>query len=222
MQKKERELELLTELEEWDDKLEELNKPEAFADHGEELQRGFLNVAQYSDQWTKTATGSFRAWYICRQTWGDQHPPCATLMPSQVWTRRHDDPSVSQQRWYCVCCQTRYVTKFGMLVEFHKDGASTFMLADVSNGDVEDVRASYLQHKYKPATPAELYAKIPVVMPMKPDDVLRKVEPHEVANKSCNIDHVMKIKCTEKLNDVPKWNWDSLFVLFGDKPLKVD
>ena len=114
------------------------------------------------------------------------------------------------------------MTKFGMLVEFHKDGASTFMLAEVSNGDVEDVRANYLQHKYKPAAPAELYGKIPVVMPMNPDDVLRKVEPHEIEAKSCNIDHVMKIKCPEVLNGVPNWYWDSLFVLFNDLPQKVD
>ena len=144
-------------------------------------------------------------------------------MPSQAWTRRFEDPTGSKQRWYCVCCQTRYVTRFGMLVEFHRDGISTFMLAEVSNHDVEDVRAMKLEAKHNPATAEELYRSLPVVMPMDSRDVLRSVRPDEIAVKSCHCDSVMKIRHPERLNEVPKWNWDSLFVLFSDQqPLHVD
>ena len=102
---KERELELMEELERWDDKLEELCKPLAFEDNGEEVQTEMMNVAQYSDEWCKTKTGTFRALYVCMQDWGGQWPACGTLMPSQAWTRRFEDPTSSKQRWYCVCCR---------------------------------------------------------------------------------------------------------------------
>ena len=61
---KERELVLVEELERWDDKLEELCKPLAFADKGEEVQTKLMNVAQYGDEWSETKTGCFRAWYV--------------------------------------------------------------------------------------------------------------------------------------------------------------
>ena len=110
-----------------------------------------------------------------------------------------------------------------MLVEFHRDGISTFMLAEVSNHDAEDVRAMKLEAKHAPANAQELYAQLPVVMPMDPRDVLRQTRPDEIKAKDCDCKTVMKLLHPKKLHDVPKWNWDSLFVLMGDiQPKAVD
>ena len=182
-----------------------------------------MNAAQYGDEWSETKTGCFRAWYVCMQDWKKTYPVCGTLMPSQAWTRRHEDPCHNKQRWYCVCCETRYYTKFGMLVEFHCKGVSTFMLAEVSNHDAEDVRAMYLQAKHAPADAKELYKKLPVVLPMDPKNVLRRALKNEIKANDVDYKIIMKLLNPEVLMSVPRWNWDSLFVLMGDiQPKAVD
>ena len=60
-----------------------------------------------------------RAWYVCMMDGNGQWDPCGTIMPAKHWLRRFDDVGSSKQRWYCVCCGTRFKTKFGMLVEIH-------------------------------------------------------------------------------------------------------
>ena len=110
-----------------------------------------------------------------------------------------------------------------MLVEFHRNGISTFMLAEVTNHDAEDVRAMDLEAKYAPANAKELYSKLPVVIPMDPKDVLRPTRQEEIKVKGVDCKCIMKLLHPKKLHDVPKWNWDSLFVLMGDnQPQQVD
>ena len=70
-----------------------------------------------------------------------------------------------------------------MLVEFHSNGISTFMLADVSNHDVEDIRAMYLEHTLAPVNDADRYQTLPVVFPMDPTDILRPATQKEVKKR---------------------------------------
>ena len=135
-------------------------------------------------------------------------------MPSKQWKRRFEDIGSSKQRWYCVCCQARFKTKYGMLVEVHTQGVSTFMLAEVSNKDVEDVRAMYLEKTLNPKNHRDLWDKIPDFTPMDPREILRPVEEHELATKDgFDIDKVMKFVNVEGLKAVPKWDWDQIFSL---------
>ena len=41
---------------------------------------------------------------------------CGTVMPAEQFFRRFEDLPIGswKLRWYCVCCGTRYKTKFGM------------------------------------------------------------------------------------------------------------
>ena len=55
-----------------------------------------------------------------------------------------------------------------MLVEVHTKGISTFMLAEVSNKDVEDVRAMYLEKKLNPESHQDLWRNIPDFKPIDP------------------------------------------------------
>ena len=211
------ELSIIEELEKWEHELEKLSRPLAFADK-EDATKMFA-VAQCSDEWVQTASGALRAWYICLQDCKGTQPPCGTLIPSKTWKRRYEDMSASKQKWYCVCCETRYRTKYGMLVEVHAKGLSTFMLAEVSNKDVEDVRAMYLDKTLTPKDYKDLWEKIPGnIQPMDPAAILRPVRQSELKiTEGVDEGTVSKILDVESLKNLPRWNWDQLFSLLGEK-----
>ena len=101
-----------------------------------------------------------------------------------------------------------------MLVEVHTKGVSTFMLAEVSNKDVEDVRAMYLEKKLKPENHMDLWRKIPDFTPIDPMDILRPVEKHELAiTEGFYMGTVSKFVNVQQLQAVPKWDWDQIFSL---------
>ena len=136
-------------------------------------------------------------------------------MPSKQWKRKFEDIGSSKQRWYCVCCQTRFRTAYGMLVEVRAKEVSTFMLAEVSNRDVEDVRAMYLEKTLNPKDHMDLWERIPDFKPMDPKDLLRPIEQHELTIKEgFDIRLVSKFVNVEGLKAVPKWGWDQIFTLF--------
>ena len=139
---------------------------------------------------------------------------CGTVMPSKQWKRKFEDVGASKQRWYCVCCQTRFRTKYGMLVEVHTRGVSTFMLAEVSNRDVEDVRAMFLEKELQPKNHRDLWEKIPDFTPMDPQEILRPVKPHELAiTEGFDVSLVSKFVNVDGLKKIPKWEWDQIFRL---------
>ena len=138
-------------------------------------------------------------------------------MPSKEWTRRFEDPASNKQRWYCVCCKCKYVTKFGMLVEVHYKGISTFLLAEVPNHDVDDVRAMFHEDTLAPTSPKDLYEKLPVLLPMDPLEVLRPATQSEVTKENVDYKKNMKLLHPDKLKEVPKWNWDKIFKLTKGK-----
>ena len=179
-----------------------------------------MNVAQYRDQWVETKNGSLRARYLRLQDCKGTKPVCGALMPAKEWTRRFKDPSASHQRWYCVCCETRYMTKFGMLAEIHRDGISTFMLAEVTNWDVDDARAMFLEKEgiggEKATSPEELWKLIPNFVPRDSTDILRPLEPYEkVWDAECDRSTISKLINTDGLKDAPKWKWDDLFAILS-------
>ena len=101
-----------------------------------------------------------------------------------------------------------------MLAEVHTQGLSTFMLAQVSNTDVEDVRAMYLEKTLNPKNHRDLWNKIPDFTPMNPEDILRPCEEHEFnIHEGFDKSKVMKFKNTAGLKDFPKWEWDQIFAV---------
>ena len=63
----------------------------------------------------EVAAASFRIYYICM---AGVSFPCRTLIRSDCWNKRHDDPNAAGQRWYCPECGARYRSKFGVVCEF--------------------------------------------------------------------------------------------------------
>ena len=122
----------------------------------------------------------------------------------------------TKQRWYCVCCETRFRTAYGMLVEVHTKGVSTFMLAEISNRDVEDVRAMYLEKTLQPKEHMDLWRKIPDFTPIDPEAILRPVKDHELAiTEGFDRSTVSKFVNVQGLKSVAKWDWDQILSLFA-------
>ena len=89
--------ETMQQLDQWIMQLEKDCKPLAF--EGRPDQAAMMRVAQYSDERVQTPSGSLRAWYVCMWDCGGQQAPCGTVMPSQLWTRRREDPGATGQKW---------------------------------------------------------------------------------------------------------------------------
>ena len=212
---KDMELAIIGELERWDQELEKLTTPIAF--EGKEDAVEMMNVAQYHDEWVNTKSGALRAWYVCLQDWGESYPPCGTVMPSKQWKRKFEEVGATKQKWYCVCCTTRFRTAYGMLVEVRAKGISTFMLAEVTDKDVEDIRAMYLEQKLRPKDHMDLWRMIPDFKPIDPKDILRPVRPQEIAKQAIgegfDISTVSKFVDVQGLKELPKWDWDQIFTL---------
>ena len=101
-----------------------------------------------------------------------------------------------------------------MLVEVQCKGISTFMLAEVTNMDVEDVRAMYLEKKLNPKNHRDLWRQIPDFKPIGPKDILRPVEKSELAIKEgFDMTTVSKFVNVQGLKEVPRWKWDQIFSL---------
>ena len=66
------------------------------------------------------------------------------------------------------------------MVESHVSGMSMFMLAEVSNHDVEDMRAMKLEDTIRPESHKDLWDKVTDFTPLDPKDILRQAEPHEL------------------------------------------
>ena len=118
-----------------------------------------------------------------------------------------------EKEWYCVDCGCRYLAKYGMLAEIHYKGVSTFILAEVINQDVDDVRAMNQEDELSPDSPKDLYEKLPVVLPVDPKDVLRQATKAEVKKEGVDHTKIMKLLHPDKLREIPKWDWDAIFML---------
>ena len=99
-----------------------------------------------------------------------------------------------------------------MLVEVRAEGVSAFMLAKVSDRDIEDVRAMYLEKELKPKDAIDLWHHIPNVTPIDARDILRPVEPHE-CTEDVGAGLVSKIIDVEGTKSIPRWEWDQIFAL---------
>ncbi len=169
-------------------------------------------AAQYSDEWVTSKsgekkTGHFRAFYACMAGGADHQ--CGTVILSKAWLRRHEDPLKAKQRWYCLCCGTRYETGFGMLTEFYDGGEHCFALAETPGQDVEDIRALDLEDRVQPCSPENLYEALVDVHPFT-CVLTRPAQRHEIL-PNMNEHGVYKITNLKALAELPKLEWTQLF-----------
>ncbi|KAI4253179.1 MAG: hypothetical protein L6R35_007566 [Caloplaca aegaea] len=135
----------------------------SFAGHSE--QGRMQAAADYSDVWCETANTAFRCYYICRAGHADW--PCNTAMASKKWDIFHSDPMASKQRWYCKFCNSRYKTKFGVLVELKVHDEVMYVLADLPPDDLKDAKWMQIERRFKAFdTPQALYDALPEIQPL--------------------------------------------------------
>ena len=98
--------------------------------------------------------------YVCNRLVGQER--CCTLIVSSQWTRKHDDPCATGQKWYCKICEAKYKTTSGMMVQMIYNGQSHFVRASFPTHDLQKIKANCVLGKNTGATtPAELLRAIP-------------------------------------------------------------
>ena len=159
-----------------------------------------------------TKTGALRAWYICMWNGNGQFPICGAVTPSKVWRRKKPEIGATGQKYYCPLCGTRYKTTYGMLVEIRAKEVSTFMRAEISSQDEEDLRAMYLEKTYSPEDAYALWMKTPNFKPMDPETILRAVRASEVLHPDPEIDVSLLFKfiTPEVVAEIGQWKWATL------------
>jgi hypothetical protein len=221
---------MLQELTRLEDEIAEKMEPLAFKVVGgvtqtREQQFRWQMAADYGDCWVETTNtdgsllGGFCSYYICMSDNGK----CRTLILSKVWTRRHEDPLASQQRWKCVCCNTKYKTRMGMLIETRLLGnpVPVYALADCCTGDEKDLKSLILQDKYagQVLTPEDLYNIIPDCPPTE-GPFLRKATRAEFCSwLPFQAEGVYKIQNMEALQKATRWDWNNVYHFFNGQDL---
>ena len=160
-------------------------------------------AADYTDEWFLVGEGAgakaLRCFYVCDANIGQEK--CGTMHLSSQWKRRHANPLAAQQRWYCPCCEARYKTTSGCLVEMVFKGATHYVRADFPPESIQEVKWAAVQRAYPEAsTPIALLAAIPDAAPAS-GVVLQPIPDHKGSwfyNR-------------EALESIPRLDWARLY-----------
>ena len=209
---------LMKEIAELEQKMEETELPLAFQTKcvpGSEEHWRFMQAAQYSDEWVcnknikNEVTSAFRSFYICLS--GGAEWPCYTVIPSKTWSTLHEDPLASKQRWYCICCGAKYMTRFGMIIELQIGSGFYYVKAEIPPDHTEDLRAMHLEETLKPKDPRDLFDKLKLVTPHQ-NEILRPIKQAEVKEEvtRTKFDISAYKILPEAYKQLPKFDWDQL------------
>ena len=185
----------------------------AFKSRGAD-QGDFCRAADYDDTWTVRydsagkVISALRSWWICLA--GHETTPCCTLILAKHWNRKINKPDgewVKGQKWQCNCCNTKYKTTYGVLVEIIIKGTPYWCVAE-EPGEMRDIKYMRVERDNRNVTSAkELFNNIKDVHPVT-SDIMRPATPHECWYGSH--EGVYKIINLPELNKQPKWQWTSL------------
>ena len=170
-------------------------------------------AASYTDEWVRTPNGHFRHYYICLANAGTEYGPCLHMIASKMWPRLHQTEAwVKGQRYYCRINSWgqdhRYHAKYGVIVEIRRGKQIFYCRGPVPDETKHDIMAlKYQQQHGRDLTPAELYARIPTVMPTTTEIVLPVNEEKGV----------YKLKSVEIYNSLPVWSWNQIFNLASEE-----
>ena len=133
------------------------------------------------------------------------------MIASKMWPRLHQtDAWVKGQRYYCQINAWdqahRHHSKYGVIVEIRR-GKQIYCRGSVPDEAKHDILALQYQHQHgRDMTPAELYARIPTVMPTTTEIVLPVNEEKGV----------YKLKSVEVYNSFPVWSWSQIYTLASE------
>jgi len=140
---------------------------------------------------------------------GHSTTPCCTLILAKHWNRKTNVPDsewVKGQTWTCNCCNAKYRTTFGCLVEIHIKGTPYWCIAE-EPGEMRDIKYMRVERDNKDVTSAkELFNHIKDVHPVT-GDIMRPATPAECYNGSH--EGVYNIINLPELHNQPKRQWTS-------------
>ena len=208
---------LMEEIVEHEQKMEESELPLAFravCKPCPEKHWGFTQPAQYSDEWScnENKNGEVlpasRTFYVCLAESGEQRP-CYTAMPSKTFGAFSEDPLASKQMWKCVCCNVKYKTRFGVIIEIQVGSNFYYVKAPIPPEHLEDLR---LEQPLNPSSPEELLEKVHLVTPHK-NEILRPITQDDVMEgygyKTRFDQHAYKINASA-YKDLAHFNWQQI------------
>ena len=144
-----------------------VKKRRAFESQGAARAADMAYAADYTDEWYRLPgnRGSFRTFYLCGRKWGQER--CHTLTVSSLWSRLHQDPIATKQRWYCPVCMAKYKTSNGVMVELMCNGETSYVKAPFPPDDIKDLKAMAVEKQHAGInTVEELLQAIPEAHPV--------------------------------------------------------
>jgi hypothetical protein len=185
-----------------------MNKWRAFHTK-EEKQTAFCLAADYADEWFGSIDQKLRVYYVCKS--GGEVYPCNTLISSKMWRKLHDDPMATGQRWYCLECNAKYLTRFGVVIELLMgDDKLRYCQAELPPQGIMDAKFMSVEGMSgQVQTPQELYNKLKTVSPLAHVSTIAQTK---------NEGHY-KFVGEMTMGSLPKMEWEQLFNLVDFKPV---
>jgi hypothetical protein len=147
---------------------------------------------QIYDPDTKT---TFRCFFSCLA--GTANQECNTLILCNKRSRLYDDALSTSQRYLCKVCNTKYMTKYGLVIEMIVEGQSYLARVPLPELRWEDF-SWLLTEAHKTVNNAEsLLAMMPNIHPTPSEHMPEVEEGVHTLNR-------------DVLNNLPVWNWDEL------------
>ncbi len=120
----------------------------------------------------------------------------------------------AKQRWYCMECNAKYNTKFGVVCELQlpNDGTLCYCAADIPSQGIMDAKFMSVEAiQGEVLTPEELYAKIPIVTPLATVCTIKETG---------NLGHYKFVGM--KMAELPSMVWGQPFNLVQILPIKTE
>ena len=136
---------------------------------------------------------------------GHATAPCCTVIVNSLWDRLHDNPLATGQRYYCRQCGTRYLQKYGVMLEMLMKGQSMYARADFPPDSWQDVKALAVEERYAKGSDMNVdyfLDNLPEVHPMGHEWMTAKAG--QLGVYRCDVETFTKL---------PLWQWDQLFHL---------
>ena len=124
------------------------------------------------------------------------------MILADKWDRMFEDPIAEMQRWYCNICGTRYLTKYGVLIEIGRGNMALYCQGEIPPQCLYDARGMLLAMKYSMCkTPEALLDALPQIKPLGRGQFLTDVGGGVYSfNK-------------ESFRGLPKFEWNQLYNL---------
>ncbi len=127
---------------------------------------------------------------------------------SKMWDKLHVNPLAQGQRWYC-WCMGRYLTKYGIIVEFIINDVPHYCWAPFPVQGLVDAKALMVEGRmsvHNAKSPDHLYTLIKAVKPVASESLIKERADMKGSFNFVNI----------SFSELPVLDWNQVFALAED------